>query len=288
MAGPATAVSGSATCGKPEDIRQLKKIAVAMAKGVQDDRLLTYAAAIAFQSLIALVPLTLLGLGLLGALGLESTWTNSIAPAISKRVTGPVFRGIDYTARRVLTHGSPGLIALSIVLALWYLSAAVRAIIEALNEIHEVKDERPWWRRGLVAAALALAGGSCLVGAILAVIVAPKATEHGFGHFALGVGRWAAAVLLLGLAVALLVRYGPAEHPQPRWASVGSAVIIAAWIVASLIFRWLVSSVLDFRSPSGALTGLIAINGYLFTTAMVFLLGVQLDELLRRGPRRGA
>src|SRR5262249_26896141 len=85
-----------------EHARELPRL-VAAAAG---DRLLTYAAAIAFQSLIALIPLTLLGLGLLGAFGLESTWTNSIAPAIENRVTAPVFDAIDFTVRRVLNHGT--------------------------------------------------------------------------------------------------------------------------------------------------------------------------------------
>ncbi|HKO74400.1 MAG TPA: hypothetical protein VJU01_03725, partial [Gaiellaceae bacterium] len=43
--------------------------------------LLTYASAIAFRALVAVVPLTLLGLALLGTLGLEDVWTDTIAPA---------------------------------------------------------------------------------------------------------------------------------------------------------------------------------------------------------------
>jgi len=50
-----------------------------------------YASAIAFRALISVIPLTLLGLGLLGALGLQDTWHNSIAPAVKPRVIGPVY-----------------------------------------------------------------------------------------------------------------------------------------------------------------------------------------------------
>lgn len=267
-------------------IQRLQELGRLLAQAVVDDRLLTYAAAIAFQSLIALVPLTLLGLGLLGAFGLQDTWTNSIAPTIERHVTQPVFHAIDYTVRRILDHGSAGLIAFAALLATWYLAAAMRAVMEALNQIHEMEDTRPWWKRALISAGLAVATGSCLIGSILVLVVAPRAASKGAAHVLLGLGRWAVAVVLLGLAVTLLVRYGPAEHPAPRWASGGSALVIAAWIVASLVFRWFVSSVANFRSPAGSLTGLIAINGYLFMSAIVFLVGVELDELLRRGPRR--
>jgi membrane protein len=199
-----------------------------------------------------------------------------------------VFEGIDHTVRRALKTDSTGLIALSTALAIWYLSAAVRTIMEALNQIHGVEDQRPWWRRRLISVGLAIVGGVCLVGSFLVLVVAPRVAEHGFAHVLLGFGRWAAAVALLALAVALLVRYGPAEHPQPRWASAGSALIIGVWIIASLLFRWYVSSVADFHSPIRILTALLVLNGYLFTTAMIFLVGVELDELLRpRGQAGG-
>jgi membrane protein len=257
-----------------------------LGQAIARDRLLTYAAAIAFQSLLALIPLTLFGLGLLGAFRLASTWSNSIGPAIAHRVTAPVFHGIDYTVRRVLDHGSAGLIVFGALLATWYLAAAIRTIQEALNQIHEREDPRSWTRRGLVSAGLALGVGTCLVSSFLVVVVAPRAARHGSMHVLLGLGRWAAAVFLLALAVALLVRYAPGDHPDPRWVSAGSALIIGGWIAASLIFRWLVSSVLDFKSPSGSLTGLITLNGYLFMSALIFLLGVELDELLRRDAKK--
>jgi membrane protein len=77
------------------------------------------------------------------------------------------------------------------------------------------------------------------------------------------------------------VRYAPAEHPQPRWASIGSALVVGTWLVASALFHWYVSSVADFESPVRSLTALLVLNAYLFTTAMILLVGVELDELLR-------
>ena len=253
-----------------------------MARHAVHDRVLTYAAAIAFQALVALVPLTLLGLGLLGALGLGDTWDDSLAPEVERRVTAPVFEGIDNTVQRVLARGDASLIAFAALLSLWYLSAAVRTIIEAFNQIHEVDDGRPWWHRRLISLGLAIASGACLVGSALLIIVAPSAAGGGLLNGLLEVGRWCAAVVLLGLAVALLVRYAPAEHPQPRWASAGSAMVIGCWIVASLAFGWYVSSIADFHSPVRSLTALLVLNGYLFTTAMILILGVEIDEVLRK------
>jgi membrane protein len=252
-----------------------------VARAFAEHNLLTYAAAIAFQALVALVPLTLLALGLLGAIGLEGTWSDSLAPAIEKRVTQPVFHGVDFSVKRILAHGDAGLIAFAALLALWYLAAAMRAVMEALNKIHDVDDRRSWRRRAAVSVALAVASGLFVVGSALIVSLAPRA--GGALHVLLGIGRWIVSALLLGLLVAVLVRFAPAEHPQPRWASAGSVVIVCSWIVESLLFRLWVTSVANFKSPIGSLTAVLVLTGYLFLASIIFLAGVQLDELLRKG-----
>jgi membrane protein len=240
-----------------------------------EHNLLTYAAAIAFQGLIALVPITLLGLGVLGATGHRSVWTEHVAPAIQGRVRSPVYEGIDDTVRRILDHGTAGLIVVSVLLAVWYLTAAMRAVIEALNQIHDVDDDRAWWHRLAIAAMLGIASGVALYGSALLVLGGPRGVV-------LGLVRWVGAVVLLGLVVGLLVRYAPAQRPQASWASLGAVLVVVSWVVASLLFRLWVSYVADFKSPVGTLTTLLVLTSYLFVSSVVFLVGVQLDELLRK------
>jgi membrane protein len=249
-----------------------------IAETFAEHNLLTYAAAIAFQGLIALVPLTLLGLGLLGATGHKEVWTDHVAPAIHGRVTEPVYHAIDYTVTRILEHGTAGLIAFSVLLSVWYLTAAMRAVIEALNRIHDVDDDRRWWHRILVAIGLGATAGIVLYGSAVLVIGGPRGA-------ALGIVRWAGAVLLLGLLVALLVRFAPAQRPRAKWASLGAAFVVGSWLVASVLFRLYITYLADFKSPIGTMTSLLALTTYLFLSAIIFLAGVQIDELLRKSRR---
>ena len=53
-------------------------------------------------------------------------------------------------------------------------------------------------------------------------------------------------------------------------------------MVASLIFRIYVGSVADFRSTLGTFIAVLILTGYLYTSAIVFLVGVQVDELIRK------
>jgi membrane protein len=244
-----------------------------------EHNLLTYAAAIAFQGLIALVPLTLLSLGVVGATGERRLWTEHVAPTIQSRLTPPVFAGVDYTARRILDHGTAGLIAVSVVLSVWYLTAAMRAVIEALDQIHDVDDTRPWRTRVATALLLGAMTGGCLFAAALIAVGGPRGVP-------LGLVRWIVALALVAIVVLLLLRFAPAQRPDTRWATVGAALIIVAWVVASLLFRLWVTYVADFKSPIGTLTTLLVLTSYVFVSASVFLAGAQLDELLRK--RRSA
>src|SRR5207253_812766 len=191
-----------------------------LAGAFREHELLTFASAISFRALVALVPLTLLSLAVLGGVGLSSVWTKSIAPRIEGKVTKPVYEAIDTSVLKIL-HGDKGtLIAFAALLLAWHMTAAVATVMEALNRMHDVDDKRRSRRKLAVALALAFVVTLCVVAALLVVSVAPK-IGSGAVHFVLGVGRWLVGAVLLGVAVGALVRYAPAEHPRPRWASGG-------------------------------------------------------------------
>jgi membrane protein len=262
---------------------RLADIARRLAAESAQHHLWTYASAISFRALVALVPLVLLGLALLSALGLEDVWSTSVAPAIQGHVTPPVYTAIKFSVEKILSSNAAALIAFAGALLAWDMTWAFSTVMEALNEIHDVEEHRSRPRRVLVALALAVAVIGCTVGSVLAVILGPR--PGGVLHFVFGVGRWPVAALFLSLAVGLLVRYGPAEKPQTRWASAGSLLVVASWIIATVGFRWWVSSVANFKTAIGSLTVFLVLTAYVFTSAAILLVGVQLDELLRKDVR---
>jgi membrane protein len=209
--------------------------------------LATHAAAIAFRVLVALVPLTLLGIALLGALGLRDTWTDTIGPALRQRLELQVFAAVDHVVNQILQQGSGGLIALASALLVWEATRGVRAVTRALNAIHGVEDGRSWTRLALVTLGLAVTVGGSIVAAALVTVVGGRI------GLAASIARWPVAVLLLGLAAALLVRYAPAEKPEPRWASAGSAVIVAGWLLLSVAFGFWVRNIASYESATGTL-----------------------------------
>jgi len=259
----------------------LRATAHDVAECFAEHSLLTYASAIAFRALVALVPLTLLGLALLGVFGLEDVWKDTIAPALEEHLTQPVFNGIDFTVTQIFTTETWSLIALSIALVIWDMTWAVTAVMQALNRIHDVEERRSKLRRLGLAAGLGLAVVLCLIAAVLVQSIAPFVTGGALDTL-LSILRWPVAILFLWAAVALLFRYAPAERPEFRWASGGSVLVIGTWLVASALFRAWATDVADYKSATGSLTVFLLLTAYVLVSSTIFLIGAELDELARK------
>ena len=241
--------------------------------------LLTHASAIAFQVLKSLVPLSLLGIALIGAVGRRDLWSGHLAPPIKSRVDPPVFHALDFAVEKIFARNSGPLIAFAALLTVWYVSGGVRAIIGAINRIYGSEDDRPFWLRWVLSIGLAACVVAGIVGAALLVAAVPK--PGGAWAIPAVAARWLGGVVALVLVTGLLVRYGPVEPRPKKWASTGAVLVVATWIATSIVFRWYVSSIANFKSAIGQLTVFLVLMAYAYASSIVFLVGVQLDELLR-------
>jgi membrane protein len=164
---------------------------------------------------------------------------------------------------------------------------AVNAVTQALNRIHEVEDRRSKLRRFAVATGLGIAVVACLIAAVIVQSVAPALTD-GALDTVLSIVRWPVSIVFLWAAVTLLFRYAPAEKPEMRWASGGSLLVIATWLVASALFRGWVTEVANFKSATGSLTVFLLLTSYILVTSTIFLIGAEVDERARKQKARRA
>src|SRR5262249_48651708 len=143
----------------------------------------------------------------------------------------------------------------------------------ALDEIHEQEHEVRALREILVRRlSPALVVDVCLITALVAFVAAPRAVDAGVMHYALEVVRWVVAVALLWLAVTALFRYAPVERPESTWASVGSALVVGGWLVASLLFGVWTTSVADYKTGLGTLTAFLVLTAYTVVVAYIFVI----------------
>src|SRR3569623_643384 len=159
-----------------------------------EHNLLTYASAVALQTLIAAVAIALLLIGALGELGHEDLWTNTLAPAIQPRVLTAVYAGISQVVDQIFASSSAGLLAFAAALAVWEVSGVVRAVMGSLNEVFDIDETRPWWLRFPISFGLAIVLLAALLGALVLVWAVDGPGAWGWP---VGLARWLGAVVLI-------------------------------------------------------------------------------------------
>ena len=263
--------------------RSFKKIVRLWVELFDRHSLLTYASAIALRMFITAVACTLFALGLLGATHQQQLWRQTIGPAIEPKVLPHVFDGIDQTVNRVFSSSTAGLLLVASALAIWEVSGIMRAAIGALDEIYEAPESRPFWIRLPLSFGLAVLFLAALLGAVAIVWAGHVSGAWGLPILIL---RWPAAVALVALAFELIVRWRPAQHRRVRRTSLGSLLVVVGWIGQTLIFTAYVRSVADFRTSVGSLEVFIFLATYFYIAAIVLLVAMEVDELVRLDMQR--
>jgi membrane protein len=242
--------------------------------------LLTYASAIAFQMLVAVVAILLLVLGILGETGRSDVWSEHIAPQIEPKVLLPVFAAMDATVQKIFSSSSVGLIVFAAALTVWEISGVVRACMGALAQIYDHEETRPWWVRFPISIGISLVFTAAIVGALILATVARDAV-HGTWGVPFAVLRWLVALALVTIAFGVLVRFAPVTPRTTRWASAGAMLVVVAWVVQSLLFALYLSAA-NYKTAAGSLLLVYVVTTFLYVSAIVLLVGVELDELLRQ------
>ncbi len=265
--------------------RGLRPKAKAIVDGFVANDLLTYASAISFQILSAIVPFLLFAFGVLGFLNLEGVWRDELAPDIEIAVSGPAFEVIRDAVEKALDSKNAFWVTAGFLIALWQVSGAVRAVMGVLNRIHDDPTDRSWGRRMLVSFALALIVGACWAAAFAAVVLTPLVYGDlgAAGDALLFVLRWSIAAGFLLIAIAVLLHFAPERNQPLHWVTSGSLLVLGGWIVMSIGFGVYLRDIADYGSIFGGLATIVVLIAYLYASAVVFLGGVQVDSLVRNG-----
>ncbi len=242
--------------------------------GYERNDILTYASAIAFQVLFALIPLTLFALGLLGFLGLEDYYTSHVVPQLRDSTSIALFGVIDATVLKVLTAKQGFWITIGAVVTVWEMSGAVRAIMGVFDRIYECERERSFRERYTVSILLAIGTGLLLLAAV--------AVTQLLGDV-IGFLRWPLAVVLMFATVTMFVRFAPAERdPDAQYVGIGSVIVVLCWVLTSVAFGLYATRIAEYGSIFGNLATVIVLFEYLYLSAGAFLTGAQLDALMRK------
>ncbi len=248
---------------------------------------------VAFFGLLALVPALVAIVSIYGLFANESTVVRQVEDALGA-APHEVRDLVTAQLRSIVTgsSGSAGVAAvLGILVALWSASSGMKHLIGAINLAYDEDETRGFVRVRAISLAMTVGAIIFLVLSFATIAVLPAAiSKTGLGaaaRISVGVLRW--VVLLLGMMVGLAIvyRYGPArDEPKWSWTSPGAIFATAAWIVVSLLFSLYTANFGKYNETYGTLGAIIVVMLWLYLTAVVIIVGAELNSEFERQTKR--
>ncbi len=250
---------------------------------------LNQAAVVAFFAMLSLVPL--LGLVLAFALGLRGGVAVQIDTLSKQLMPHEAYQIVRDQIHKIQSENSVGLLSLSVLLLLWSASSLFVAVMDTTNAAYGVRDERPWWKRRLLAIVLTIAETILLIGASLSIALWPDAAGwlglSGEARTLSTVVQWLVVVAALLSAFALAYYFGPHVEQEWEWITPGSALGVLVLIAASIGFRTYLHFGPSYSETYGALAGVVLMMLWLYLAALALLVGAEVNCVIEHAAPHG-
>jgi membrane protein len=251
---------------------------------ISADRILSTSGGVAFFALLAILPGIAATVSLYGLFADTSTIANHLT-ILSGILPGGALAliadQVTFLARQANeTLGSA--FAVGLLVALVSANSGVVALFDALNVVYDEKEKRSLVRLYATTFLFTLAGIAFLVMAISAVVVLPLVLKFVGSATAservVGILRWPILLVTLVVSLGFIYRYGPSRRDARwRWVTWGSIVAAMLWIAASMLFSWYVAMFDSYNKLYGSIGAGVAFMMWLWISAVIVLLGGELN-----------
>jgi membrane protein len=259
-----------------------------------DDNVLGLAAQLAFYFFLALFPALLFLVALIGQLPVDRAMTALLAAfgSVAPRELIELLR----TQLDQLRAGShAGLLTFGILGAIWSSSAAMVAIIDALNRAYDVTERRPWWKRRLLAVVLTIGLAVFIISALVFVLVGPDVVAWGADWFGIAPAvilmwqllRWPLIIIFVVLGVDLVYHFAPNLKRDWAWLTPGSILATILWIAVSFAFKFYISRFAGYGPTHGAIGSVIVVLLWFYLSSIAILVGAEVNGVIDRARRHG-
>jgi len=261
-----------------------KEILLRVSKNVSKHRILALAAGMTYYSILAIFPAIAAVVAMYGLFSDPTTIARHL-DQFGGFLPGGAIDVAREQLTRVASKGSQTLgltFLIGLATSLWSANAAMKSLFDTLNIVHGEEDSRSFIRLNALSLAFTVGGVLFMLAALGSIVAVPVILSYvGLsegGDLLLRVGRWPAMFLILTIVLAVIYRYGPdREVPRWRWITWGSAMAALLWIAVSGLFSWYAASFGKFNETYGSLGAVIGLMTWLWISAIVILLGAEID-----------
>ncbi|MFE0040674.1 YihY/virulence factor BrkB family protein [Streptomyces sp. NPDC059015] len=298
MHGDRSRTGGSAPDGTPSGVLPPRgDLLTALRRtpvSVWNDDVMDWAAALTYYAVLALIPMLLVTVSLIGLADASQTGAlieraAALVPARTRPLLEETLRELTGRRSQVRLVAVIGFLG-----SLWSASSYLAVFRRALHAMHGVEDARSAWRtvpRAVVTACALLAAlvSSALVLTLsgeLAVALGGALGLDGAAVVTWDVLKWPLLLCLAATMVLLLFRSGPVPARGKRRRALGGGLAVLLWLAASAVFTSYTAHVGTYDRLYGPLTGFIVFLVWLWVSNLALLAGAQFEAELVKARAR--
>lgn len=257
------------------------------------DKCTTLAAALTYYAVLAIFPALLALLSIIGLFGEAEETTQMLMQVIESVADQSTAETLRQPIEQLASAPGAGFaLVVGLLGAIWSASGYVNAFSQAMNQIYEVDEGRPFWKlRPTVLLITVILLIIAVVIVLLLILSGPVAEAIGgaigLGEVALtvwNIAKWPVIALLAIVMVAVLY-YGTPNVKQPkfRWMTLGAFIALLVMAIATVAFFFYVANFGNYQKTYGSIAGVIIMLLWIWIMNLSLLFGAEFDAEMERG-----
>lgn len=251
-------------------------------KETMADEGLGLAAQLAYYFFLALFPAILCVIALASFLPLQN-FTDEMIAVAGRFAPAATLTVIRDQMVRLANANDGGVFSIGLLGALWSSSAALVAMIDAMNRAYDIEEGRPWWKVRITGILLTISLAVFIVLSFGLIVIGPQLADWLAAHFGFGsafsitwkIVQWPIAFALITTGIALIYYFAPDAEQEFVWITPGSLIAASLWVIASLAFRYYVVTFGNYEATYGAISGVILLMLWFYMSGLVLIIGAE-------------
>lgn len=262
----------------------LYEVSMFFYKGLVEGAITTRASSLTFNFFLAFFPSILVLFTLIPFVPIEG-FQDELFTLLSEILPTSTFDATKVIIDDIVNHEQAGLLSFTFILALYFSTNGVNAMITAFNATYHLKDKRTWWQLRLLSINLTI-----ILALLLILTIVFQLFSVGFIDSLVNEGymkqfsadvilhiKELILVLVLFMGYSILFYFGPADKKGWKFLSIGSITSTTLSVISSLAFSYYVTNFAQYNKLYGSIGTLLVILLWMYFNSIILLLGFELN-----------
>ena len=252
---------------------------------IKNDEIFALASQLSYYLVLSFFPLILFLTSILGFINFD---ISQVIADLKSVLPEAIFTLSEETIVEVLGSQSISLLGGSIFATMWMISSGIRAVMRGINKAYNIKDNRSFIKRTIIAYISTIVLGVIIVITLVALVFGNLIGDYlidllplgGFMYYLWYLLRYIVILFLLILFFAALYKFAPCK--KLKWSQVipGSIISTFIWIVASLGFSFYIDNFNNYSKFYGSLAAIFILMLWIFISSITLIIGAEINAAL--------